>query len=119
MMVADVRIRPARVDDARVLARLRYQFKQEDYERMALEQESFVDDCQRWIHDRLTNGRLLAWVAEFDGEVRGHVFLGRVGKFPSPFPGSTELGYITNFYVQPDQRNLGLGRALLDQCHVA
>ncbi len=113
-MVADIRIRPAQVDDARVLARLRYQFKQEDYERMALEQESFVDDCQRWIHDRLTNGRLLAWVAEFDGEVRGHVFLGCVGKFPSPFPGSTELGYITNFYVQPDQRNLGLGRALLD-----
>lgn len=107
-----VQIRPARVEDAPVLARMRFQFKQEDDERSA--PEGFLADCERWLHDRLAGGRWLAWVADCDGEVRGHVFMNRVETVPSPFGGSTELGYVTNFYVHPDHRGLGLGRALLD-----
>jgi ribosomal protein S18 acetylase RimI-like enzyme len=39
----------------------------------------------------------------------------KVEEVPSPYPGSDALGYVTNFYVTPEQRNRGLGRALLGE----
>jgi GNAT superfamily N-acetyltransferase len=53
-------------------------------------------------------------IAEVDGQPGGHMFLCLVEKVPSPFPGSVALGYVTNFYVAPQLRNRGVGRALLD-----
>jgi GNAT superfamily N-acetyltransferase len=112
--MVEVRIRSARVGDAPVLARLRCEFKCEDEERAVPDRDGFVVECTRWLRDRLAGGRWVAWVAECDGVVRGHVFLQRVEKIPTPFPDRTELGYVTNFYVQPGYRGHGLGRALLD-----
>lgn len=56
-----------------------------------------------------------AWLAEVEGRPCGHVFVSLVEKVPSPFPGSETLGYVTNFYVIPGQRNRGLGKALLGE----
>jgi GNAT superfamily N-acetyltransferase len=112
--MTEIRIRRAGSRDAVTLARLRDQFKHEDDEQSLPGQADFLADCERWLEDRLTGGRWLAWVAECDGEVRGHVFVNRVEKMPSPLPHSAELGYVTNFYVQPGYRGRGLGRALLN-----
>lgn len=38
-----------------------------------------------------------------------------VEKVPSPFPGADTLGYVTNFYVTPEQRDRGIGTALLGE----
>jgi GNAT superfamily N-acetyltransferase len=111
--MSEIRIRRAGAGDAPELARLRHRFKVEDGERGAPDPERFLADCRAWLRDRLAGGRWLAWVADEDGRLRGHVFVNRVEKVPSPFPGSTELGYVTNFYVEPACRGRGLGRALL------
>jgi hypothetical protein len=76
-------IRRARAGDAAALARLRQQFKHEDDDRIVSERDGFVVECQRWLHDRLTSGRWLAWVADCDGMVHGHVFVNRVERVPT------------------------------------
>jgi GNAT superfamily N-acetyltransferase len=108
-------VRRAGAGDAARLAWLRLQFKREDGDQV--EDADFLANCERWLQDRLSGGQWLAWVADHAGHVRGHVFVNRVEKVPSPFAGSTDLGYVTNFYVEPGYRGRGLGRALLDAVH--
>lgn len=115
IVVNEVRIRSAELGDVSVLAALRWQFKLEDSDGSA-EPESeavFVERCADWLRPRILTGPWRAWLAEVAGQPCGHVFLGLVDKVPSPFGGSTMLGYVTNFYVTPEHRNRGLGAALL------
>jgi ribosomal protein S18 acetylase RimI-like enzyme len=112
--VTDFTIRSATVEDAPALARLRWRFKQEDSAETLPDEPDFLIGCEHWLRTRLQD-RWLAWVAQADaGDICGHVFLGRVEKVPDPEQGFEELGYVTNFYVIPEWRNRGLGRALLD-----
>ncbi|RZU72464.1 acetyltransferase (GNAT) family protein [Micromonospora kangleipakensis] len=69
---------------------------------------------QGWLRTRMA-GPWRVWLAEVGDQPCGHVFVCLVDKVPSPYPGSEALGYVTNFYVTPEQRNRGLGRALLDE----
>ncbi|WP_282203412.1 GNAT family N-acetyltransferase [Kitasatospora fiedleri] len=110
-----VTVRRAGVDDAAALAALRLRFKREDEggEPPGSAAE-FLAECERWLRTRLA-GPWLAWVAEADGRVCGHVFLCLVEKVPSPYPSADALGYVTNFYVTPERRGRGLGRALLEE----
>jgi ribosomal protein S18 acetylase RimI-like enzyme len=112
--MTDFRIRLATAGDAPALARLRWRFKQEDGAEPLPGEPDFLIRCEHWLRGRLQD-RWLAWVAEADaGDICGHVFLGRVEKVPDPVHGYEELGYVTNFYVIPEWRDRGLGRALLD-----
>jgi GNAT superfamily N-acetyltransferase len=115
----DFRVRQARTADAPVLARLRWAFKQEDYEGEGEQGEPAaparsVADAEGWLRERLGNGRWLAWVVESGGETCGHVFLQLVERIPEPYEDNTPVGYVTNFYVVPSQRNRGVGTALLE-----
>jgi ribosomal protein S18 acetylase RimI-like enzyme len=112
--MTEYNIRPATVDDAAALARLRWRFKVEDDGGIHRDEQVFLADCERWLRDRLT-GSWLVWVADVDGAICGHVFLNHVEKVPEPSAGADELGYVTNFYVVPQWRNRGVGRALLDE----
>ncbi|MEU7281735.1 GNAT family N-acetyltransferase [Streptomyces sp. NPDC045431] len=94
------------------MAELRWRFKREDHEERSPTQPP--DETEQWIHDRLTDGRWLAWVAESGGEIRGHVFLSLVERLPEPYHDNLPIGYVTNFYVTPSQRNKGAGSALLE-----
>ena len=112
----DARVRRAVADDASVLARMRLDFKREDNDGTPApgSEATFVDTTGPWLRERLENGSWLAWVAEVDGEVCGHVFLHVIEKVPDPYAGSAALGYVTNFYVTPAHRGHGLGSLLLD-----
>ncbi|MGP3971128.1 GNAT family N-acetyltransferase [Streptomyces sp. 6N223] len=112
-MTSDVHVRRAHTADAPVLARLRWEFKQEDCGEDPPAPVRPVADAERWIRERLGSGRWLAWVAESGGEVCGHVFLHLVERMPEPYEDNTPVGYVTNFYVVSRHRDRGFGTALL------
>lgn len=108
-------VRWADADDAPALAELRWQFKCEDAGAGARQGKAdFVRVCEEWLRDRI-GGPWRTWLAEVDGRPCGHVFMCLVEKVPSPFPDPEVLGYVTNFYVTPEQRGHGIGKALLDE----
>ncbi|MEU9565312.1 N-acetyltransferase [Streptomyces sp. NPDC048161] len=113
--MSDVVIRRAECDDAPVLAAMRWRFKMEEGgDEFSQDEEQFIAECEGWLRTRMA-GPWRVWLAEVGGRPCGHVFVCLVEKVPSPYPGSDELGYVTNFYVTPEQRNRGLGQALLDE----
>ncbi|WP_405674941.1 GNAT family N-acetyltransferase [Streptomyces sp. NBC_01511] len=115
LAMSDVVIRRAESDDATALAAMRWRFKVEDGgDEVPRNEEEFTAECEQWLRSRMV-GPWRAWVAEVGGRPCGHVFVCLVEKVPSPYPGSDALGYVTNFYVAPEQRNRGLGKALLDE----
>ncbi|MEV3987330.1 GNAT family N-acetyltransferase [Streptomyces sp. NPDC049837] len=113
-MSADFTVRRARPADARLLAELRWTFKQEDHEGRPPAPARPLEEAERWIGDRLRDGRWLAWVAEAEQDICGHVFLCPVERIPEPYGDTTPVGYVTNFFVTPSQRNRGIGSALLE-----
>lgn len=113
--MSDFVIRRAELDDAPVLAALRWRFKvEEEGGGVPRGEGEFTAECEQWLRTRMT-GPWRAWLAEVGGRPCGHVFVSLVEKVPSPYQGSEALGYVTNFYVAPEQRNRGLGRALLNE----
>ncbi|KIZ15794.1 GNAT family N-acetyltransferase [Streptomyces natalensis] len=113
-MTTDFHVRQACAADAPVLARLRWAFKQEDHEGEVSTPVRSVQQAEQWIRERLDSGRWLAWVMEKGEEICGHVFLHLVERVPDPYEDNTPVGYVTNFYVVPPQRNRGFGSQLLE-----
>ncbi|MGW3324069.1 N-acetyltransferase family protein [Streptomyces virginiae] len=113
-MTTDFTVRPARPSDAGRLAELRWTFKQEDHEGRPPTPARSLEEAEHWIHDRLTDGSWSAWVAEAQGEICGHVFLCPVERMPEPYEDNNPVGYVTNYFVLPSQRNKGAGSALLE-----
>ncbi|MFG2861131.1 GNAT family N-acetyltransferase [Streptomyces sioyaensis] len=113
-MTTDCSVRRARVGDAPALAQLRWAFKKEDYEGDPPSPAPSMDQAEEWLRERLDGGRWLAWVLEIGEEICGHVFLHLVERVPEPYEDNTPVGYVTNFYVAPSQRNRGFGTALLE-----
>ncbi|MFC8954832.1 GNAT family N-acetyltransferase [Streptomyces sp. NPDC057101] len=113
-MTSEFTVRPARPIDARRLAELRWMFKQEDHEERRPTPARNLEEAEHWIRDRLRDGPWLAWVAEAEREICGHVFLCLVERMPDPFEDNDPVGYVTNYFVLPSQRNKGTGSALLE-----
>ncbi|MFG2833367.1 GNAT family N-acetyltransferase [Streptomyces zaomyceticus] len=113
-MTTDRTVRPARPEDARRLAELRWMFKEEDHEGRPPASARSLEEAERWIRDRLAGGHWLAWVAETGDGICGHVFLGLVERLPEPYGDNLPIGYVTNFYVTPPHRKKGTGSALLE-----
>jgi GNAT superfamily N-acetyltransferase len=114
-VTTDCNVRRALPADAPSLAELRWAFKQEDenFDETPHDTGRFVQQAESWIRDRLIEGRWLAWVAETADMICGHVFLQLVERMPDPQGVDAPIGYVTNFYVTPGQRNRGIGTALL------
>lgn len=111
-MTTDFTVRPARPADARALAELRWTFKQEDDEGRSPARP--LEEAEHWIRDRLSDGHWLAWVAETETGMCGHVFLCLVERMPEPYSDNAPIGYVTNFFVTPPQRGQGVGSTLLE-----
>ena len=115
--MSDAVIRRAEIADAPALAALRWRFRTEDEEvgvEAPEDEREFSAGLAGWLRTRMA-GPWRVWLAEADGDACGHVFLCLVEKVPSPYPHARALGYVTNFYVTPEQRGHGVGRALLDE----
>ncbi|MFG2776221.1 GNAT family N-acetyltransferase [Streptomyces sp. NPDC048350] len=113
-MTTDFIVRSARPTDARALAELRWTFKQGDHEGQPPGHARPLEEAEHWIRGRLSDGHWLAWVVETEGEICGHVFLCLVERMPEPYGDNNPVGYVTNFFVMPAQRNKGAGSALLE-----
>jgi ribosomal protein S18 acetylase RimI-like enzyme len=110
--MTDVEVRDAVASDARGLAALRWDLKAEDADLDPQTRETFIDRHTSWFLDAMA-GDWKVLVAQDGLTLCGHVFVRVVDKAPSPVPGPTAIGYVTNFYVVPDRRGQGIGGRLL------
>src|SRR5262249_26511156 len=108
-----VEIRRALPTDADSLARLRFAFR---LERRPATQDlnAFAARCSDWMHSRLHDGsRWTAWLAERDGRIVGTLWVQIIEKLPNPGAESEVHAYISNFFIVPEARNVGVGTRLL------
>jgi RimJ/RimL family protein N-acetyltransferase len=112
-MTAD--IRTATAADLPALAALRRTFTFEDPEPFATLRPDFEQAFLKIVGDGIASGRWTIWLAEADGEIVSHVYIGLIDKIPRPTRGSRWLGYMTNVYTRPEQRGRGIGAAVLQQ----
>jgi predicted N-acetyltransferase YhbS len=110
-------IRAAMVADADELARLRWTFRVEAGTPASLDRDAFAAQMRGFVEDAFADGSdWRAWVAETGGRLVGCVWLRRVERVPHPnlARGVRPIAYLTNMYVEPELRDAGLGRRLLD-----
>lgn len=109
----DVQVRRAGPLDAAVLAALRHEFRAPLAPPIE-GPDAFLARSTSWMRSRLAdNARWRAWLFEAGGEPVGNIWLQLVEKLPNPGAEPELHAYITNFFVRPEHRNLGGGRALL------
>lgn len=107
-------IRRATSRDIPVLARLRREFTLEDGP-ISSPREDFDAAFASIVSTGLGEGRWTVWVAEHEGEIVAHAFVGLIDKIPRPLPTSSRwLGYLTNMYTKPAFRSRGLGGRVLE-----
>ncbi len=109
--IATVRI--ATVNDAAVLASLRYRFRSETGTPLE-SREKFITRCRAWMTTHLRgDNRWFVWIAEKRDRICGHVWIQLVEKVPNPVDEAEQHAYVTNLYVIPEARGEGIGGALL------
>jgi GNAT superfamily N-acetyltransferase len=111
--VSEVTVRQATLAEIPELARLRREFTLEDGP-IAAPREDFDDAFAAIVADGLHDGRWTIWLAEIDGDVVSHAFVGLIEKIPRPAPGPRWLGYLTNVYTAPAHRGYGIGGRVLE-----
>jgi GNAT superfamily N-acetyltransferase len=106
-------IRAATGTDVGELARLRWQL----YTERESHDEPFPAYAERFAafaHDALARDDWWAWVADDDGTLVAAVWLHAVPRVPAPGHGDPRpMGYLTNMYVEPEHRAMGLGARMI------
>jgi len=110
-------IRPATLEDVVELARLRFQLYTEYTPSIAEPFEAYHARFVPFARDALADPeRWRAWVAEEDGRLVGAMWLQTLPRVPAPGRDDPRpIGYLTNAYVEPALRGLGVGAALLTE----
>ncbi|MBA3376851.1 MAG: GNAT family N-acetyltransferase [Actinobacteria bacterium] len=106
-------IRKATERDVATLARLRREFTLEDGP-ISCPLEDFDHAFDEIVGRGLSDGRWTVWVADVEGEIVSHAFIGLIDKIPRPSRQHRWLGYLTNVYTKPAFRDRGLGGRVLD-----
>src|SRR5690349_14901157 len=103
-----VTVRVATPEDAAMLAKLRFDLRASLHE-LREDETAFVERCTSWMRERLSEPRRwCCWIAEREGAVVGSVWVQLIEKIPNPIAAPECFVYLTNFYVQPEQRNQGI-----------
>lgn len=113
-MTTGAAVRRATPSDAAALAELRWRLRTESASPIE-DHDAFVKRCGAWFAAALRSDDWLTWVCEFEGRAVGCLSLCLVGKVPNPVGVAERLGYVTSVFVEPDGRNQGIGRLLLDE----
>ena len=109
----EISTRLATESDARLLARLRYEFRSSK-EPVNEDENTFRERCENWMRERLHNtASWKCWIAESDGAALGNLWLQLIEKIPNPGFESEYHAYITNVFVREDSRGRGVGSKLL------
>ena len=106
-------IRRATVDDIASLIALRRTFTEEDGGGLP-PRADFESAFADIVIDGLESGRWIVWIAEIDGIVVSHAFVGTIEKIPRPVSEHRAIGYLTNVYTRPEYRDRGFGAGVLD-----
>jgi GNAT superfamily N-acetyltransferase len=108
-----IAIREAAPADAAALADLRWEFRAG--RDVAVEsREEFLARCAEWMRRELTAATpWRAWVAVRDTRIIGQVWLDTLQKVPNPIAERERHAYLSNLYVEPDERG-GIGARLLE-----
>lgn len=94
------------------LAKMRWDFRQESGEEIAVvEQNEFIENCVEFLQTEAKN--YVYWVAENDGEIISHIFVYRINLVPRPCRVKDSFAYLTNTYTKPKFRGKGIGGELL------
>jgi GNAT superfamily N-acetyltransferase len=107
-------IRNATPDDAEELARLRWQLYTEQDPSIAEPFDAYRKRFLGFALAALVDDRWRAWVAGTEAGLAAAMWLQTVPRVPAPGRGKPRpIGYLTNAYVEPAHRGLGLGSAML------
>lgn len=108
----DATISAAVPADAGRLAELRWEFRA-PRARTRERKLEFTRRCAAWMRKRIERkDRWRCWVAVRQGKIVGHVWINLIDKIPNPGSEPELHAYLTNLYVQEDERG-GVGTALL------
>ncbi|MBM2822215.1 MAG: acetyltransferase [Thermoleophilia bacterium] len=112
--VDSVVIRTATVDDVAELAELRRTFTFEDSTEGEARRSDFEESFTHLVSSGIRSGRWVVWVAEAEGAIVSHAFVGTIEKIPRPIAEHRAIGYLTNVYTRPEFRGRGIGGRVLD-----
>lgn len=104
-------VRLAGTEDAQLLAGLRRAWI-EEMAQHPVDDPGFEERFDEWMLKE--HEQRLIWLGYVDGEVAGMVNVLVFTRMPKPGSDPSRWGYLANFYVRREQRNSGLGTAMLD-----
>jgi GNAT superfamily N-acetyltransferase len=110
---AGVVYRTATVHDVPALSSLRVLLTFEDEGPPATVPPGFDASFAAVVREGIESGRWVVWLAEADGLIVAHAFVGLIEKIPRPVPTPRFVGYLTNVYTRPELRSRGIGADLL------
>jgi molybdenum cofactor cytidylyltransferase len=105
-------IRRATSADAAELTRLRRALSEEDGP--VPEDAGFATRFAAFCEAALGGDDWTVWVAEADGRLVADAWVQLIERVPRPADPTGPIAYITNVFVEPQLRNHGLGKAILD-----
>jgi GNAT superfamily N-acetyltransferase len=110
-----VSFRRAVIDDAGVLARLRWDGADVEQTRGGQVSAEFAARFGEFVGAAVEGEEWEIWVAERDGCVIGHVYVAAVRMVPRPGRLTRKWGYVSGVYIAPEERGKGAGSGLVRQ----
>lgn len=104
--------RTATENDFPQLAEMRWDFRQESGEEIAVvEKDEFIEKCLEFLQSEVEN--YTYWIAENDGKIVSHIFVHQIKLVPRPCRINDSFAYLTNTYTKPEFRGQRIGAKLL------
>ena len=107
-------VRQPTIADLAVLVEMRREFTFEDNGGGEFDPE-YEARCEAFLIDAIHGDRWRIWLAEDEGEVVSHVYVGLVDRVPRPVVQRRRWAYMTNVYTRPAYRGRGVGGRIVEE----